>query len=150
MIAGIVAICTSLPNQRQPGRRTTAAVARCRIRMVRLALPVPTCASRSTGIAMSGPVRNQSSSLPGGRRRSLVAFLLLLIGAASDQAHSGAEAINDRSVTPPSSFEIPFKGPGQLATIWSWGPNRPESGKALVLTRREGTKRITEIGRAHV
>jgi hypothetical protein len=73
----------------------------------------------------------------------LVAFLLLLIGAASDQAHSGAEAINDRSVTPPSSFEIPFKGPGQLATIWSWGPNRPDSGKALVLTRREGTKRIT-------
>jgi len=49
--------------------------------------------------------------------------------------------VNDRSVAPPSRFEIPFRGPGQLATIWSWGPNDLDS--ALILTLRDGTRRVT-------
>ena len=51
--------------------------------------------------------------------------------------------MSDKSVAAPSSFEIPFRGPGKLATIWSWGPSGPDSGKALIRTLRNGTRRIT-------
>jgi hypothetical protein len=47
-------------------------------------------------------------------------------------------------VKPPSSFEIPFDGPGQLATIWSWGRDRPDGERALVLTA-QGQSRRAEI-----
>src|SRR5215471_12745822 len=92
--------------------------------------------------AVGLPHVNESSHPPGVRRRPWVAFLLLVTGAASGQTRSGAQPMNDRSVAPPSSFEIPFRGPGQLATIWSWGRSGPDGGKALIRTRRDGTRRI--------
>jgi hypothetical protein len=50
--------------------------------------------------------------------------------------------VNEGDVKPPSRFELPFDGPGQLAAIWSWGPNRPDGGKALVLTVSGRSRRL--------
>jgi hypothetical protein len=57
-------------------------------------------------------------------------------------AWAGGNAMSDEEVKPPSSFEIPFDGPGQLATIWSWGRDRPSEEKALVLTGHGQSRRV--------
>ncbi len=50
--------------------------------------------------------------------------------------------MQDEEVKPPSKFEIPFDGPGQLATIWSWGRDRPDGEKALVVTAHGQSHRV--------
>ena len=54
-----------------------------------------------------------------------------------------SEALRHSDVGPPGSFAIPFEGPGQLASIWSWGIVRPWSGRwALVVARRGRIQRL--------
>lgn len=75
----------------------------------------------------------------GGAARAFALALLVVVGS---QARAGGESVNEGDVKPPSRFELPFDGPGQIATIWSWGPNRPDGGKALVLTVSGRSRRL--------
>lgn len=68
------------------------------------------------------------------------AIVLALVTTAA--AWAGGNAMQDEEVKPPASFEIPFDGPGQLATIWSWGRDRPDGEKALVLTAHGQSRRL--------
>jgi hypothetical protein len=65
--------------------------------------------------------------------------ITLLVSLA---AWAGGNAMQNEEIQLPSSCEIPFDGPGQLATIWSWGQDRPDGGKALVLTAHRQTRRL--------
>ena len=63
-------------------------------------------------------------------RRGIAALVALWAAAGCGKS----EALRHRYVGPPASFAIPFEGPGQLASIWSWGQPRPQSGRwALVV-----------------
>jgi len=74
-------------------------------------------------------------------KTQLVAIMALL-GLVAHHCQAEGENMHnmDVEVKAPSSFEIPFKGPGQLATIWSWGPIQGE--RALVLTSHGESRRI--------
>lgn len=50
--------------------------------------------------------------------------------------------MQDEEVKSPSSFEIPFDGPGQLATIWSSGRDCPDGERVLVLTTHGQSRRV--------
>lgn len=73
--------------------------------------------------------------------RGLRAAIVLAL-VATAVACAGGNARQDEEGEPPSSFEIPFDGPGQLATIWSWGPDRPDGERALVLTTHGRSRRV--------
>lgn len=64
----------------------------------------------------------------------------VLVSLAVSASAGGGIQVDD--VKPPASFEIPFDGPGELASIWSWGRDRPEGGNALVLTVRGESRRV--------
>jgi hypothetical protein len=73
--------------------------------------------------------------------RGLGAAIVLAL-VVTTAAWAGGDAMQDEEVKPPSSFEIPFDGSGQLATVWSWGRNRPDAPKALVLTAHGESRRL--------
>lgn len=72
-------------------------------------------------------------------KRSLALATIALL--LSPSACAGGKAQHEEA-KPPSSFEVPFHGPGQLATIWSWGRNRPDVNKALVVTAHGRSRRL--------
>jgi len=67
---------------------------------------------------------------------------IVLALLTTTSAYTGGNAMQGEEIEPPSSFEIPFNGPGQLATIWSWGRDRPDGEKALVLTIHGQSRRL--------
>lgn len=68
------------------------------------------------------------------RHEAEFAVAVLLLAAIGTQARAGGEPVNEGDMRQPPSFEMPFSVSGQLVTIWSWGPNRPDGGKAVVVT----------------
>ena len=74
-----------------------------------------------------------------GISHGIMGLMLAVLAAA---AWAGGNGMQDDEVRPPSSFEIPFEGPGQLATILSWGRDRPDGDRVLVLTSGGESRRI--------
>ena len=70
-----------------------------------------------------------------------------LCAIAAAGCGGGGLRLLPRATEPPPSFAIPFGGPGQVVTLWSWGSLRAGAGDgALVVTREGKSQRLSVRG----
>src|SRR5262249_13574701 len=72
-----------------------------------------------------------------------IVLAALLFGPFDARSHSDDGQAAAGGAAP---LDIPFAGPGQLAAIWTVGPDRPDTEKVLLLTRGGHTRRIDVEG----